>query len=109
MSDRQRTNERRAFKRWPADLQSQCYGPSGSSQAVIVEISEAGLTLTSDHPAQVDEELTVAWVLDDGPPLQITCKVRRAHAPVTGVEFLDATLADRVRIVAYLSTRSKVL
>lgn len=107
MAGENRRNERRAFKRWSVIIPGRCYGPWGSSQMVITEISEAGVHLTWPKTANPGDEITIAWQLDDGPPLQITSVVRCASQQGVGVEFLDATLSDRLRIVAYLKNTLK--
>ncbi len=107
MAERKRRNERRAFRRWPVAIPAQCYGFWGSSQATITEINEAGLNLEWEHQADPGQEVTIAWRVDDGPPLQITCAVRYAVDHGAGVEFLDARITDRLRILAFLNEMLK--
>lgn len=99
--------ERRAFQRWSVAVPAQCYGACGSSQAVITEISEAGLNLTWPRRANPGDELVVAWQLDEGPALQVTTVVRCSSQQSAGLEFLDAKLPDRLRILAFLKSTLK--
>lgn len=58
--------------------------------------------------AQVGEELTVAWRLeDDEAPFQVLCRVRHTDTTQTGVEFLNLTTADRVRLSTHIARRSR--
>ena len=104
MSQPKRTDERRAFRRWTVASPGQGYGTWGSSHLLITELSEAGLNLTWGRRANPGDEMVVAWRLDDGPPLQVTCAVRCASQQSAGCEFLDVTRSDRLRILTFLKS-----
>ena len=81
---------------------------------MIVELSENGLGFVSGRSLSVGEELTLAWRFDDAePPMQILCIVRDTeettthgtNSRMTGAEFLDIDVADRLRIVEFLTRR----
>ncbi len=99
--------ERRAFFRWPVALAGQIYATDGSSACLIHDISEDGLSFASRHSAQLDEELTVAWKLDPHePPVQVQCLVRDDNPDHTGVQFLNLTRVDRLRVIDYMRRAS---
>jgi len=79
---------------------------------MIVELSENGFGFVSGRSLSVGEELTVAWRFDDAEaPMQIFCVVRYTeksngtNSCMTGAEFLDIGVADRLRIVDFLTRR----
>ena len=101
--------ERCSFPRWPVALEGSCYGTWGSSKCLISELSESGISVVSGHISRVGEEFTVAWRLAvSETPLQITCVVRRIVDKQAGIEFLDATYTDRLRIRIFLRQRSRI-
>ena len=89
-SQQHRGEEHRAFRRWPIALETRCYGRAGSTQCLISEISEAGLTVVTGYRCAVGDELNVAWEFEsDEKPFHVTCVVRCISAIGAGVEFLN--------------------
>lgn len=100
------TGERRSLSRWPVALDGTCYGAWGSSKCLISELSENGISVVCGHIARVGEEFTVAWRLAEcETPIQITCVVRGISDQQAGLEFLDATRVDRLRIRHFVRHR----
>jgi hypothetical protein len=92
-------SERRAFPRLPVALTCQTKATSGSFPGVIREITENGLALESSYDSRVGEEFTVAWLEESSiEPLRVGCVVRNVSPERTGVEFLNVTMKDRLRI-----------
>jgi hypothetical protein len=104
----ERDIEQRAFPRWVVAFPAHCYGSWGSSDCLIIEISEAGATVTSGHVARVGDEITIAWKFADGAPFQVTGVVRDFSQGRTGVEFSNVSLVDRLRILQFVRTKSTV-
>ena len=101
-----RNSERRAFPRWPVAIEGRCYGRIGSSKCLITEMSENGIAIVTGQSLRIGEVLTAAWCLDGDPtPLQIHGVVRDTTTVTVGLEFLDITLADRLRIGRFINNR----
>lgn len=96
---------KRAFPRWPVALHAQCNGSWGSSECLIIELNEAGASLTSGHNARVGDEMTVAWRFDSD-PIQVAGVVRHVSEAHTGIEFLAISRVDRLRIVEFIRARA---
>jgi hypothetical protein len=97
--------ECRAFPRWPVTLDGKASRQGKSFPCHIDELSENGLSLVAgDVP--VGEELSMAWSLEPGAAaVEVQCVVRETSADHTGVEFLNLTMRNRLRIVRFLSAR----
>lgn len=99
--------ERRAFPRWPVALEGTCYGAWGSSRCLIAELSENGISLVSGHALSVGDLCDIAWRLSAAEtPIHVTCIVRQISDRQIGLEFLDATRSDRVRIRQFVRRRT---
>jgi hypothetical protein len=92
--------------RWPVHIAGSCYGTWGSSRCEISELSESGLTVVVSQPLRPGDELTVAWRLENsGSPMHVTCVVRQVSGEEVGLEFVDATLSQRLNIFHHLKRR----
>lgn len=99
-------SERRAFPRWAVSLDCEADHKGTSFRGVIDELSENGLGFVSDRPAEVGDEILMAFNTGAGQSgFKVQCVVRDRKAAHTGVEFLNLTLTDRLRLVHYLSDR----
>ena len=63
------------------------------------DISLEGMLLETDAPLEPGTEFKVRVRLHSGPPLEAECVVKRLVAGIgMGVEFLEMTTGDRVRL-----------
>ena len=92
--------ERRAFPRWPVAFECQTIGKSGRSRGVISDFSENGAGVASGYVSEVGEQIVLEWTLGlEEAPLSVKCIVRNVTRTRIGLEFLDLSQADRLRIV----------
>lgn len=99
-------SERRAFPRWAVALECETSAKRGNFPGVIQQLSEDGLGFTSGRVFDLGEELSIRWSLEPGGfAFRVQCVVRSASPIHTGVEFLNLTLGDRLRIMNFLSAR----
>ncbi len=99
-----RTEERRAFPRWPAEFQVRCGEGAGSSEtARVVEISETGLVFSADKSYPVGTELDLQyWVKSaDSEPVKVKAVVRRNEQGLVALEYLNLRRADRLKILEF--------
>jgi len=75
-------------------------GTADNFPAAIRGLSENGMRLVSEQPLAPGDELNVSWQFGSDPsPFVVRCVVRNSDGSHAGVEFLNLTLNDRVRIV----------
>ena len=92
--------ERRAFPRWSIALDCEAKGSADNFPAAIRGLSENGLRLVSGQQLAPGDELNVSWQFGSDPsPFVVRCVVRNTEDGKAGVEFLNLTLGDRLRIV----------
>lgn len=100
-------SERRAFPRWPVSVDCHANHHGRDFPGVIKHLSESGLGFESAAVSEVGEQISVAWTLNGGQPdFVVECVVRDHTRAYTGVEFLNLSLGDRLRIVRFLSTQA---
>ena len=98
--------ERRAFPRWPISLDCQASRQGKSFPCRIDEISENGLRIVPGAAPEVGDEILIAWNLEPtGPAVEVRCIVRESSPARSGVEFLNLTMGNRLRIIRFLSGR----
>ncbi len=105
-----RTEERRAFPRWPVTVRGEFHGVNGKVKADVVELNELGLTLKSEHAFDLGSEVHVRCDIGLSKPIDVKAVVKQKRGNAIGAEFLNLKLADRVRIQDYFArkvTRSK--
>ncbi len=103
-----RTEERRAFRRWPVRVAVECQGRAGTMKAEVVEFSEAGLTFTSERKFLIGEEITLRFNLPKHTkPIKVMAAVRQVRGNTIGVEFLNLQLKDRVSIQDFFAAHAK--
>lgn len=89
----------RRFARWALAVEARVYGKEGGTRALISEVSEGGLKIATGLECRVGEEVVVAWrFVGDDYTFKITGEVRYRVPDGTGIEFLDASPADRQHI-----------
>lgn len=97
---------RRAFPRWPYPFDL-LYGPARERRsAEPLEIGEGGLSFYTNSRLELGSEVNVEFRL--GPEqewVQVRCVVRHCDGRKIGVEFLNLRMADRLRIVDFMSAR----
>ncbi len=99
-----RNEERRAFPRWPLRINAACYSDRTRFECSLTELSEAGACFYSAARPDVGATITLAFGLSDGDePVTVECRVRRITEGRTGVEFLNITAANRLRILHSVS------
>ncbi len=103
-----RTEERRAFRRWPVRVAIECHHPGGPIKANVLELSEAGVTFTSDRAFKLGEEVTLhCYLPKHSKPINVKAAVRQLRGNTIGTEFLNLRLKDRVRIQDFFAAHSK--
>jgi hypothetical protein len=103
ISSERRTNNRRAFPRWPAQFEI-CFSAGGDMiKADAVEIGEGGLSFYSDYPLDLDSELNIEYRLETGDWVKLKAVVRYMKDGKIGVEFLNLRLSDRLKILDFIS------
>ena len=66
-------------------------------------MSENGLRLIPGGASEIGEEISIAWNLPSGPAVEVRCVVRESSPDRSGVEFLNITMGNRLRIVRFLT------
>src|SRR5690242_4475750 len=94
-------NEQRAVPRWPVAFVGHCYGIYGSSRCFISELGENGLKLATGLPYKVGDEIIAAWTAN-GEKLQVTGAVRYVCNDGAGLQFLNLSPTERLKILEYL-------
>lgn len=99
-----RTEERRAFRRWPVALEAACDTGLRNLKGKIVEISEAGLAFQTDSPLPVGSEIVLEYGLNTkSEPIKVTGLVRQNTRHIKGVQFLNLKMNDRLRILNHVT------
>ncbi len=95
------TPERRAFPRWPADLDVR-YG-QGENRAAghSFEISAEGMRFSGPRSYPLGAELDLEFRVGPGETdvIQPRAAVRYSDGEVLGVEFVKIRISDRLRII----------
>jgi hypothetical protein len=98
---------RRAFPRWPLPFDL-LYGKGTERRSSDpLEIGEGGLSFLTNSPLTMDSELHIEFRL--GPEqewVHVKGIVRHVEGKKIGVEFLNLRMADRLRIVDFMSAKS---
>lgn len=98
---------RRAFPRWPLPFDL-LYGQALERRSADpLEIGECGLSFLTSTPVPLGSEINIEFRL--GPEqewVQVRCRVRHSDGKKVGVEFLNLRMADRLRIVDFMSAKS---
>ncbi len=96
----------RRFRRWPVALMGRFDGPQGSAKALISELGAGGLKTATGISCQAGDRVTVSWCLaGENDPFCVTGVVRYDVPDGVGVEFIDLSDADRIRIERYFQQR----
>jgi hypothetical protein len=103
ISTERRSNNRRAFPRWPAEFEIAFGAGKEMISAHAVEIGEGGLSFYSDHAIAMDSELKIEYRLDTGDWVKLRAVVRHVKDGKIGVEFLNLRLSDRLKILDFIS------
>jgi hypothetical protein len=99
-------SERRAFPRWPVTLDCKASRQGKSFPCRIDELSENGVRLVPGSASEIGEEISLAMNLEpSAPAVEVRCVVRESSPDRSGVEFLNLTMGNRLRIVRFLSER----
>ncbi len=99
-----RKEERRAFPRWPVKVPATGYSNLNRFECGLIELNETGACFFTPASADIGPKLTLAFGLGDGDtPVTVECHVRRTIQGCTGVEFLNPTVATRLRILRFVS------
>jgi hypothetical protein len=109
MSDERfiRTEERRAFPRWPAPFTVVCRDASGAATCRATDISESGIAFTGEKDYPMGAEIDVEYRLNPNHrPIQVRAVVRTKWGDRTGVEFLNLTVWDRLRILEFETSKA---
>jgi len=97
---------RRAFPRWPVPYDL-LYGKARERRsAEPLEIGEGGLSFRTSSEIAVGSEIAVEFRF--GPEnewMHVKCIVRHVDKNSVGVEFLNLRMADRLRIVDFVSAK----
>lgn len=97
---------RRAFPRWPLPFDL-LYGKTTDRRSVEpLEIGEGGLSFRTTSLVPLDTEIHIEFRL--GPHeewVHVKGVVRHAEGKKVGVEFLNLRMADRLRIVDFMSLK----
>ncbi|MGH9522409.1 MAG: PilZ domain-containing protein [Terriglobales bacterium] len=98
----------RRFPRWIVAVEARVNGSRGGAKGFISELSEGGLKAATGLACQVGEILIISWQFPgDEAPLQLNGSVRYRVPDGSGIQFLDITPADRVRIQHYCKSHSR--
>lgn len=94
--------KRRRFPRKISAVLGQLYGNTGACKGLISELSEGGLKMATGLLCKVGDEVVVAWRFErDGQPFEVTGVVRYQTTDGIGIEFLDISPYDQLRIRQY--------
>jgi hypothetical protein len=97
---------RRAFPRWPYPFDL-LYGPARERRSADpMEIGEGGLSFYTSSVLPLGSEVNVEFRL--GPQEEwvlVRCRVCHSDGKKIGVEFLNLRMADRLRIVDFMSAQ----
>lgn len=98
----------RRFRRWKVAVEGRVYGKEGGARGFISEIGEGGLKTATGLSCRVGDEVVISWRFeDDEHPFQLTGVVRYQVPDGIGIEFLDATPLDRVRMQHFCESPKK--
>jgi hypothetical protein len=104
--DERASHNRRAFPRWPLPFDL-LYGKGTERRSTNpVEIGEGGVSFKTNSEIPVDTEIHIEFRL--GPEqewVHVKGIVRHVDNKLVGVEFLNLRMADRLRIVDFMSLK----
>ena len=104
--DDRTSNNRRAFPRWPLPFDL-LYGKGTERRSVEpLEIGEGGLSFRTNSEVQLESEVHIEFRL--GPEqewVHVKGIIRHVEEKKIGVEFLNLRMADRLRIVDFMSQK----
>ncbi len=104
-----RTEERRAYHRWQVRVAVECHLAGGPVKADVLEMSEGGLTFTSDREFKIGDEITLhCYLTQHAKPINVKAAVRQLRGNRIGTEFLNLRLKDRLRIQEFFAAPAKV-
>lgn len=102
----QHSMNRRAFPRWPVPYDL-LYGRARERRsAEPLEVGEGGLSFRTSSEVTIGSEIAVEFRF--GPEqawMHVQCIVRHVDEKKVGVEFLNLRMADRLRIVDFISAK----
>lgn len=94
--------KQRRYSRKITAVLGQLYGKTGASKGLISELSEGGLKMATGLSCNVGDEVVVAWRFErDGEPIEVTGVIRYQMPDGTGIEFIDISPYDQLRIRQY--------
>ena len=104
----QRTSNRRAFPRWEAPFDVR-YGIGKEMwDGKSIEIGEGGISFRCEKPLPIESEVNLEYRLHEGEAgrwVKVKAVVRHIKGDAMGVEFLNLRMAERLRIVDFVSAK----
>jgi hypothetical protein len=99
-----RSGNRRAYPRWPATFEVKFHIGKETFAAGSIDICEGGVRISADRMPALESEIEIEFRLaPEEPWVRVRAVVRHAEAGQIGAEFLNLRMADRLRIVSYVT------
>lgn len=98
-----RSEERRAFQRWPVSLPALCTSKRGVEDCTVVDLSEAGVALRVACTFRNGTEVVVDCTLEGEARIHVRGIVRRVKGKIVAVQYRGISRADRVKILDFIS------
>lgn len=96
MSELPQSPNRRAFPRASCSIPV-CYGETKESEALAVNVTSEGISLISERKLPVGAMVQLRLQLHEG-AVPVRAIVRYRNAEVTGLEFVQISMADRLKL-----------
>ena len=104
----QRSSNRRAFPRWEAPFDIRYGTGKELTDGQPVEIGEGGVSFRCQAPLPVETEVNLEYRLREAEGarwVKVKAVVRHHKGDAMGVEFLNLRMAERLRIVDFVSAK----
>ncbi|MBI2682372.1 MAG: PilZ domain-containing protein [Acidobacteriales bacterium] len=102
--DDRRSGNRRAYPRWPARFEVQYFIGKEKIAAGPIDICEGGMRLSAEKLPAPASEIEIEFRLAPQDPwIRVRSVVRHAASGQIGAEFLNLRMADRLRIVSFVT------
>lgn len=104
----QRTANRRSSPRWEAPFDIRYGTGKEMLDGKAIEIGEGGVSFRCENPLPAETEVNVEYRLHEGEGgrwVKVKAIVRHIKGDAMGVEFLNLRMAERLRIVDFVSAK----
>ena len=99
-----RSGNRRAYPRWPAEFEVQYFIGKEKFSGGPIDICEGGMRISAVRLPVLESEIEIEFRLTPKDPwVRVKALVRHAASGQIGAEFLNLRMADRLRIVSFVT------